>query len=84
MVQISVNIGSGNGLLPDGTKPFPEPLLNLSLVRIFDIHRRAILLLVPKLLFSITSLKITFSELQKRRSWIMDIDGLAAMETPVH
>ena len=22
-----VNIGSGNGLLPDGTKPLPEPLL---------------------------------------------------------
>ena len=25
--QIWVNIGSGNGLLPDGTKPLPEPLL---------------------------------------------------------
>ena len=22
-----VNIGSGNGFLPDGTKPLPEPLL---------------------------------------------------------
>ena len=22
-----VNIGSGNGLVPDGTKPFPEPLI---------------------------------------------------------
>ena len=22
-----VNIGSGNGLLPDGTKPVPEPML---------------------------------------------------------
>ena len=22
-----VNIGSGNGLLPDGTKPSPEPML---------------------------------------------------------
>ena len=22
-----VNFGSGNGLLPDGTKPLPEPLL---------------------------------------------------------
>ena len=21
------NIGSGNGLLPDGTKPLPEPML---------------------------------------------------------
>ena len=27
MPQIWVNIGSGNGLLPDGTKPLPEPML---------------------------------------------------------
>ena len=25
--QIWVNDGSGNGLLPDGTKPLPEPML---------------------------------------------------------
>ena len=25
--EILVNIGSGNGLLPDGTKPLPEPML---------------------------------------------------------
>ena len=25
--QILVNIGSGNGWLPDGTKPLPEPML---------------------------------------------------------
>ena len=25
--QIWVNIGSGNGLLPDGTKPLPDPVL---------------------------------------------------------
>ena len=25
--EIWVNIGSGNGLLPDGTKPLPEPIL---------------------------------------------------------
>ena len=24
---ISVNIGSGNGLLPDSTKPLPKPIL---------------------------------------------------------
>ena len=24
---IEVNIGSGNGLLPDGTKPLPEPIM---------------------------------------------------------
>ena len=27
MTDIWVNIGSGNGLLPDGTKPLPEPRL---------------------------------------------------------
>ena len=26
-LEILVNIGSGNGLLPDGTKPLPEPML---------------------------------------------------------
>ena len=26
-LEISVNIGSGNGLLPDGTKPLPKPML---------------------------------------------------------
>ena len=25
--EIWVDIGSGNGLLPDGTKPLPEPML---------------------------------------------------------
>ena len=25
--KILVNIGSGNGLVPDGTKPLPEPML---------------------------------------------------------
>ena len=25
--KISFNIGLGNGLLPDGTKPLPEPML---------------------------------------------------------
>ena len=25
--EIWVNIGSGNGMLPDGTKPLPEPML---------------------------------------------------------
>ena len=27
VTQIWVNIGSGNGLVPDGTKPLPEPML---------------------------------------------------------
>ena len=27
--KILVNIGSGNGLLPDGTKPLPEPMFTI-------------------------------------------------------
>ena len=27
VTEILINIGSGNGLLPDGTKPLPEPML---------------------------------------------------------
>ena len=27
VTEIWVNISSGNGLLPDGTKPLPEPML---------------------------------------------------------
>ena len=27
-IYISVNVGPGNGLLPDGTKPLPEPMLS--------------------------------------------------------
>ena len=27
VTEIWVNTGSGNGLLPDGTKPLPEPML---------------------------------------------------------
>ena len=27
VIEILVNTGSGNGLLPDGTKPLPEPML---------------------------------------------------------
>ena len=34
--QIWVNIGSGNGLLPDGTKPLPEPVLTKVLWNSFD------------------------------------------------
>ena len=40
VTEIWVNIGSGNGLLPDGTKPLLEPMLTSS-VRSSDIHLRA-------------------------------------------
>ena len=31
MSLILVNNGSGNGLLPDGTKPLPEPMLSIDI-----------------------------------------------------
>ena len=40
VIQMRFNIGSGNGLSPDGTKPLPEPID--SSVRSSDIHLRAI------------------------------------------
>ena len=42
--KIWVNIGSGNGLLPDGTKPLPEPsnVVDFPSVKSSDIHIREI------------------------------------------
>ena len=40
--QIGVNIGSGNGLLPDGTKPLPEPMLTLRWLKSCGIHPKSI------------------------------------------
>ena len=42
VTKIWVKIGSGNGLLPDGTKPLPEPMLTDASVKASDIHIRAI------------------------------------------
>ena len=36
-----LNIGSGNGLFPDGTKPFTEPMLSNRQWGIFGIHPKA-------------------------------------------
>ena len=39
VTQILVNIGSGNGLLPDGTKPLPEPMLTYPKYSVSPIYR---------------------------------------------
>ena len=62
---IWVNIGSGNGLLPDGTMPLPEPTLTTSSLRYSDIHLRAISQEMPqppitKICLKITCLKMSF------------------------
>ena len=54
-----VNIGSGNGLLPDGTKPLPEPILTYkSPIRYSDIHLIAILQAIPQPSITRISLEI--------------------------
>ena len=63
MTQIWANSGSGNGLLPDGTKPLPEPMLTNQLqwhVSSSDIHLRVILWEKPQPLIPKISLKVTY------------------------
>ena len=61
--KIWVNIGSGNGLLPDGTEPLPEPS-----VRSSDSHLRVI----SQPLITRLSLKITikYSFKSPRGQWV--------------
>ena len=43
--EMWINIGSANGLLPEGTKPLPEPNstnIDLSSNMLYEIHLRAI------------------------------------------
>ena len=54
--EIWVNIGLGNGFLPDGTKPLPEPILTY--YQWSRIHLRAILQEVLKISVLDMSLKI--------------------------
>ena len=59
-LQILVNTDSGNGLLPDGTKPLPEYMIydDLSSVRSRDNHLRAISQEIPQPLITEISIKI--------------------------
>ena len=62
--EIWVNIGSGNGLLPDGTKPLPEPMLTyLQISPMTDIHLRALSQEDLKMPINKTRLKIAFLKL---------------------
>ena len=59
--DIGVNIGSGNGLLPDGTKPLPEPVLtDHQQSPGSDILIRAISQEMPQTSISKVHLKITY------------------------
>ena len=74
--KIWVNIGSGNGLLPDGTKPFTWTNVDWSSVKSSDIHIRAISQempqpSIPKISFKITYLKFysNFPGASELRVW---------------
>ena len=58
--EIWINIGSANGLLPDGTKPLPEPMLTDHQWSPSDIHIRAILQEMPQPSVTKICLKITY------------------------
>ena len=58
--EIWVNIGSGNGLFPDGTKPLPEPMLTDHYRSSSDIHIRAISQEMPQPSITEICLKITY------------------------
>ena len=59
---IWVNIDSGNGLLPDGTKPLPETNVDLSSVKPCDISIRRIAHDIPRSSSTKISLKFTYAE----------------------
>ena len=62
--EILVNTGSCNGLLPDGTKPLPDPMLTYHLISFCDIYPKiAILQETLVRSFDKMSLKITLSKL---------------------
>ena len=56
--EIWVNISSGNGLLPDGTKPLPEPMLTDH--QSSDNQLRAISQKLPQSSITKISLNITY------------------------
>ena len=51
---ILVKIGSGNGLVPDGTKPLPGPILGLSSITSQATHLNAFYIIVKKWKTAIT------------------------------
>ena len=59
-LEILVKTGSGNGLLPDGTKTLPEPMLTYHQLRSCDIHLKTLSWEDLKIPISKARLKITF------------------------
>ena len=82
VTQIWVNIGSGNSLLPDGTKPFTWSKVDLLSNVFFSIHLRAISHKIPMNLIHKVYQQITCFNLQPHLSgankWRWLSENLAA------
>ena len=58
-IYLWVNIGSGNGLLPDSTKPLPKPMLTYYRgIHLRAISREVQLNIICNMLFEFTFLKV--------------------------
>ena len=64
VLEILVKTGSGNGLLPDGTKPLLRTNVHLPSTRSSDIHSRELLIWI--LSISITKLCLKFTHLKSQ------------------
>ena len=73
-----VNIGSGNGLVPDSTKPLPEPILTYRLLRSSHIHLRPISLEVLHPSVAKISLRITYLKFHS------NVHGVNALNSLIH
>ena len=82
--EIWVNIGSGNGLLPDGTKPLPEPMLT-DHVKSSDIDIKVISQEMPQPSITKICLKITYLKFLQipRGQWVNSL-GLWKSIYPTH
>ena len=71
-----VNIGSGNGLLPNGTKDIIWTSVDLSLVRFCGIHPGVTSHWVPLLLFCLVSLKFLYLKLLQNIEGVNELNHL--------
>ena len=69
------NIGSGNGLLPDGTKPSPEPMLTYH-QQSSDKHLWAISREIPHPYIDNISMKIAYRKFQEKLSGVNELTFL--------
>ena len=74
-LEIWVNIGSGNVLLPEGTKPLPEPMLTDHQWSSSDIHLRSISQEIPQPSITKICLKITYLNFHSNSPGVNELNG---------